>query len=215
MSTQEGTGIRALQAWIVGYMHTPASELNDEPETELLSALLQEVDQSHIFKVIYSTRGVQDWTVLHYAVRNMHGDVVSTFLSSLNREDRVRALHTAPVTHSFKLPNIFVLLLTFILSLITFCDSEHKLLRNVAVMFLFMYWMDATISAEDLRDHISGSGIAEILYYVGITALTLRILRVVDANNTDKDIYIYIYPWHWQFLSDLCGLLRSERPYSN
>ena len=34
MSTQEGTGIRALQAWIVGYMHTPASELNDEPETE-------------------------------------------------------------------------------------------------------------------------------------------------------------------------------------
>ena len=174
-------------------MHTPASELNDEPEKELLSALLQEVDQSHIFKVIYSTRGVQDWTVLHYAVRNMHGDVVSTFLSSLNREDGVRALHTAPVTHSFKLPNILVLLLTFILSLVTLCKREHTLLRNAAVMFLFMYWMDDTTSAEALNDPISRSAIAGILYSIGITALTLTIFRVADANNTDKDVYIYIY----------------------
>ena len=102
--------IGKLEAWLVNYMKgidtddAPNLQGYDEPDTEELDSLLLAVEKPMRFKIIFSTRGTEDLTALHYAVKWSHQDVCHTLLAHLSREDKIRILWATPAVYTHSLP---------------------------------------------------------------------------------------------------------------
>ena len=93
-----------------------------------LNSLLLAVEKPMRFKVIFSTRGTEDLTALHYAVNCSHQDVCRTLLAHLSREDKIRILWAAPAVYKCSLPKGVRKLLTVTHKCIAYiCSNSTKL----------------------------------------------------------------------------------------
>ena len=184
--------ISKLEAWLVNYMKGIDTDVAqnlqgyDEPDTEELDSLLLAVEKPMRFKIIFSTRGTEDLTALHYAVKWSHQDVCHTLLANLSRKDKIRILWASPAVYKCSLPKNVRKLLTVTHKCIAYIRSNSTklfvasfLVLLVSMMVMFDSMRHRKTFDKDLDDLDSmKERITLVLFYMNVISVITVIIII-------------------------------------
>ena len=171
--------ISKLEVWFVNYIKGIDTDVAknlqgyDEPDTEELDSLLSAVEKPMRFKIIFSTRGTEDLTALHYAVKWSHQDVCHTLLANLSREDKIRILWASPAVYKCSLPKNVRKLLTVTHKCIAYIRSNSTKLFVASFLVLLVSMINALDNLDSMKERMT-----LVLFYMNATSVVTVIIII-------------------------------------
>ena len=97
MADPQGTSPeRQLVGWLEDYMSVSTPGCITEPDVAMLDKLLLKTDPQIIFRILYTVRGGDNRTALHYAICRRDTDVIRSLLICLRPVHQIKILWAAP-----------------------------------------------------------------------------------------------------------------------
>ena len=126
-------------SWLEDYMSVWTAGCTTDPDLAMLDKLLHQTDPETIFRILYTVRGGDNQTALHYAICRRDTDVIRSLLICLRPVHQIKILWAAPQMEKIALTKLmFPLWIAYLCtSTWTLTSSQKFFLKIFMYGFLF------------------------------------------------------------------------------